>query len=598
MQQARDLLPPTRTDPRPAPPSSARRSGKTKWGAARLTTRASPKRALRRVRLLARASSGDGRGTGASGDAHDADKTAFTILARNSPGVLQVRAASRPPVLFQTCREKISPASPSRPRPPFPQSPTQTISSAVADAGFNIGSLNAATHPTDASLSYVTMVVAPLMRPQFSIDLGPELDDDAFAWPDYDFMSDVGPHDSRTGPTHTEREAELIADLRSLPSVRDVEIVHDIGEAELTARDALTADMWRRFFGSEDEAHAGIKTMVEKDSLDDGDAFEPLNEAPEDRNAVTALGTPDAGLLYLVHDFASYPSWDFATHYDALARDPYVANIGIGRFRAYSKYRYFFPSPSTNVAAIATNFRDDLRMKAFSGQIEDFDPGAVVTHGGSVMGAVVEVPDPKFNQPSKYKFTGREDNVEVASDDYYEHAKKGRKFNRVTPAMASEPAFNEIVHRFCNYVRMDPRFARRPFLDVGVHVIRIKSDESVPDMRGQVVPEGMHQDGFDYIALGCLGSVNVKKDWRTYVFAGGPDGRKPDVETEEPFFSHHLGPGSMIFLDDAKCWHDADDLHQADASKPGWMDFIVVTLAAEGNMQEKGAGMSVQYLSR
>ena len=214
------------------------------------------------------------------------------------------------------------------------------------------------------------------------------------------------------------------------------------------------------------------------------------------------------------------------------------------------------------------------------------------------MGAVVEVPDPKFNQPSKYKFTGREDNVEVASDDYYEHAKKGRKFNRVTPAMASEPAFNEIVHRFCNYVRMDPRFARRPFLDVGVHVIRIKSDESVPDMRGQVVPEGMHQDGFDYIALGCLGSVNVKKDWRTYVFAGGPDGRKPDVETEEPFFSHHLGPGSMIFLDDAKCWHDADDLHQADASKPGWMDFIVVTLAAEGNMQEKGAGMSVQYLSR
>ncbi len=438
------------------------------------------------------------------------------------------------------------------------------------------------------------MVVAPLMRPEFSIHLGPDLDDAAFAWPDYDFMSDDAVD---AGPTAEEREAELIADLRNLPNVRDIEIVHP-GEAELTAKETLTLSMWRRFFGSEDEAHAGIKTMVEKDSLDEGDAFEPRNEAPGDRNAVTALGTPDAGLLYLVHDFASYPSWDFAAHYDALARDPYVANIGIGRFRAYSKYRYFFPSPSTNVAAIATNFRDDLRMKAFSGQIEEFDPGAVVTHGGSVMGAVVEVPDTKFNQPSKYKFSGRKDNVEVASDDYYEHAKKGRKFNRVTPAMASEPAFNEIVHRFCNYVRMDPRFARRPFLDVGVHVIRIKSDESVPDMRGQVVPEGMHQDGFDYVALGCLGSVNVTKDWRTYVFAGGPDGSKPDVKTEEPFFSHHLGPGSMIFLDDAKCWHDADDLHQADASKPGWMDFIVVTLAAEGNMQEKGAGMSVQYLSR
>ena len=164
---------------------------------------------------------------------------------------------------FSNVREKISPASPSRPRPPLPPSPTQTISSAVADAGFNIGSLNAATHPTDASLSYVTMVVAPLMRPEFSIDLGPELDDEAFAWPDYDFMSNDA--SITTGPTAEEREAELIADLRSLPSVRDVEIVHP-GEAELSANDALTRSMWRLFFGSEDEAHAGIKTMVENDS--------------------------------------------------------------------------------------------------------------------------------------------------------------------------------------------------------------------------------------------------------------------------------------------------------------------------------------------
>lgn len=162
-------------------------------------------------------------------------------------------------------------------------------------------------------------------------------------------------------PTSTERNNALIADLRRIPSVQDVEIVTP-SEAEVAA--SLTDSMWRKFFADEDEADAGIKTMVNKDALDEGDAFVPSNEAPEDRNAVTALGTPDAGLLYLVHDFASYPDWDFKPHYDALARDPYVANIGIGRFRAYSKYRYFFPSPSTNVRAIATNYRDDLRMKA------------------------------------------------------------------------------------------------------------------------------------------------------------------------------------------------------------------------------------------
>ena len=376
---SRALLPPARTDPRP--PRQARRGGsENKIGPhgevdnARFAKRAPAASASSRARELR----GRPRYRG-KGDAHDADKTAFTILARNSPGVLQARAASRPPVLSNV-REKISPASQRRPRPPLPPSPTQTISSAVADAGFNIGSLNAATHPTDASLSYVTMVVAPPMRPEFSIDLGPDVDvSSPFAWPDYDFMSNDA--SVTTGPTAEEREAELIADLRSLPSVRDVEIVHP-GEAELTAKQALTRSMWRLFFGSEDEAHAGIKTMVEKDSLDEGDAFEPQNEAPGDRNAVTALGTPDAASCTWCTISPLTPAWDFATHYDALARDPYVANIGIGRFRAYSKYRYFFPSPSTNVAAIATNFRDDLRMKAFSGQIEDFDPGAVVTRRG------------------------------------------------------------------------------------------------------------------------------------------------------------------------------------------------------------------------
>ena len=104
MQQASALLTPGRTNPS-LRGQTRRLPGKTKWAAARLTTRA--------------------------------------------PGILVI--ADRPP-----------------PRPRLPR--TQTISSAVADAGFNIGSLNAATHPIDASLSYVTMVVAPLGRPEFTLD--------------------------------------------------------------------------------------------------------------------------------------------------------------------------------------------------------------------------------------------------------------------------------------------------------------------------------------------------------------------------------------------------------------------------------------------
>ena len=167
MQQASALLTPGRTNPSLGG-QTRRFPGKTKWAAARLTTTRAkqPKDARRVSRLLPHASVGAGADTSPSDDTHD-DKTAFTILARNSPGVLQVRRRvthfKRPKYLRGKSHADRPP-----PRPRLPR--TQTISSAVADAGFNIGSLNAATHPIDASLSYVTMVVAPLGRPEFTLD--------------------------------------------------------------------------------------------------------------------------------------------------------------------------------------------------------------------------------------------------------------------------------------------------------------------------------------------------------------------------------------------------------------------------------------------
>ena len=167
MQQASALLTPGRTNPSLGG-QTRRFPGKTKWAAARLTTTRAkqPKDARRVSRLLPHASVGAGADTSPSDDTHD-DKTAFTILARNAPGVLQVR---RRVTHFKRPKYLRGKSHADRP-PPRPRlARTQTISSAVADAGFNIGSLNAATHPIDASLSYVTMVVAPLGRPEFTLD--------------------------------------------------------------------------------------------------------------------------------------------------------------------------------------------------------------------------------------------------------------------------------------------------------------------------------------------------------------------------------------------------------------------------------------------
>ena len=91
MQQASALLTPGRTNPS-LRGQTRRLPGKTKWAAARLTTTRAkqPKDARRSSRLSPHASVGAGADDAPSDDTHD-DKTAFTILARNSPGVLQVR---------------------------------------------------------------------------------------------------------------------------------------------------------------------------------------------------------------------------------------------------------------------------------------------------------------------------------------------------------------------------------------------------------------------------------------------------------------------------------------------------------------------------
>jgi len=60
-----------------------------------------------------------------------------------------------------------------------------------------------------------------------------------------------------------------------------------------------------------------------------------------------------------------------------------------------------------------------------------------------------------------------------------------------------------VLRRFASYARLDGRYAASRYLELGVHAIRIVQDATIADMRGQITPEGMHQDGFDYVCSGA-----------------------------------------------------------------------------------------------
>lgn len=462
--------------------------------------------------------------------------TDFTldILCKDAPGVLQVRSPAssgrrrrahlhlffeRPPSnAFESVRigRDIFPGRfPTDARPPR-SAFAQKISATVTAAGFNIGTIATSPCPEQATLGYITVSLADALfaRPARRA---------AKKQKKKDAKKNNVVAASRTVGFIETRDATLRKSLERLPEVVAVTVAEE----------------------------AAPPTGAEKEKED-------------------AAGG-DTGLLYLVHDFKSAAAWEMGPSYDTLPLDPYLEGIGAGRFRAYSKFAYVFPGKKASVAAAVARLRERTREDDFSTEEDDFSlPDDFCTAG-----ALVEVPDPKFNQPSGYSFEGRQDGVCETVHD--------RTFPRLPRSLIARPEFKEILARFASYARLDPRYASSSTMTLGAHAIRIKADEG-SGLRGQVVPEGMHQDGFEYIGLLSPQKHNVRDDWRTYVYVGGPSGEKPDEKTcARPIFSSAVEPGALLFVDDRRMWHDADDLRQADTTAPGWRDFMVITLAAADN---------------
>jgi len=402
----------------------------------------------------------------------------------------------------------------------------QKISATVTAAGFNIGTIATSPCPEHATLGYITVSLADALfaRPKARRAAKKQKKKDAK-------MNNVVAASRTVGFIET-RDATLRKSLERLPDVVAVTVAEE----------------------------AAAPTGAEKEKEDAGG---------------------DTGLLYLVHDFKSAAAWEMGPSYDTLPLDPYLEGIGAGRFRAYSKFAYVFPGKKASVAAAVARLLKRTREDDafFFPREEDFPDDDVLRAGDfSTAGALVEVPDPKFNQPSGYSFEGREDGVKETVAD--------RTFVRLPRSLIRRPEFKEILARFASYARLDPRYASRKTMTLGVHAIRIKADEG-SGLRGQVVPEGMHQDGFEYIGLLSPQKHNVRDDWRTYVYVGGPSGEKPDeTRSARPIFSSAVEPGALLFVDDRRMWHDADDLRQLDTTAPGWRDFMVITLAAADNEAE------------
>ncbi|RXJ74236.1 agglutination protein [Veronia nyctiphanis] len=98
---------------------------------------------------------------------------------------------------------------------------------------------------------------------------------------------------------------------------------------------------------------------------------------------------------------------------------------------------------------------------------------------------------------------------------------------------------------------------------IEIHQMRVITfDEITP-----VSPEGIHQDGFDHIAIASIDRANVQ---------GGEILVYKD-KTERPFFTLALDDGDVALLDDHQLWHNANPIRPMDPRHQGHIDLFVLT---------------------
>lgn len=100
---------------------------------------------------------------------------------------------------------------------------------------------------------------------------------------------------------------------------------------------------------------------------------------------------------------------------------------------------------------------------------------------------------------------------------------------------------------------------------IEVHQLRVISPD--PGHVALTAPEGVHEDGFDRIAM-----LTVARENST-----GADLSLHESRDAEPFATFRSAPGQYLVLNDRRLWHSADPLVALDEGRPGYWDCFVLT---------------------
>ena len=135
-----------------------------------------------------------------------------------------------------------------------------------------------------------------------------------------------------------------------------------------------------------------------------------------------------------------------------------------------------------------------------------------------------------------------------------------REFAEIEPELTELPEFQSLLQQVNEFFGLDPVGTV-----YGVHQIRITCSDSD---QGLPVPEGIHQDGFDLIAIICIARKNIE---------GAETGIFYDPK-QKPAYSTTLVPGDIVYCNDRRVYHYASAVQVSSGEVSGYRDVFVITV--------------------
>jgi hypothetical protein len=133
-----------------------------------------------------------------------------------------------------------------------------------------------------------------------------------------------------------------------------------------------------------------------------------------------------------------------------------------------------------------------------------------------------------------------------------------RDFAELEDQLTALPDFHMLVAQFVDFSKIGPATT-----EIGVHQIRIVA---APGMMGEPAPEGIHQDGFDFVGIFCIKRENLI----------GAETHLYESPASPPIFAKELQPGEFVLVNDRRLYHFTGGIRPAG---PGYgvRDVFVMT---------------------